>query len=552
MHENVKYTNQSDIANVLNEYFSSIAKKLSDEFPLNHNIPHTRFMNEELTNSMILFPITTAEVLKLIHGLKLTKTDINTIPVHLFKKISELIVNPLCRLINVCFRNGVFPDALKIARITPIFKKGDKKDPSNYRPIASLPYLSKIFERCLHNRIISFLDKYSVLSRFQFGFRKNRTTSDALVELTESIYRSLDNNFHHCCISLDLKKAFDTVDHDILLNKLRYYGIRGTPLKLLRSYLSNRVQYLRIGSSESSVVQISIGVPQGSILGPLLFLLYVNDLPQLCNSLKSQLFADDTMLSFSQEKSTLVSPSFYIDLKLVTDWLKSNKLTVNFTKTHLINFSLGPNRLFDNAIALDDQTINNNAFCDYLGVRIDEKLNFGQHTGIIMGKISKSTGILYKLKELFPTQSRIDYYCSFIYPFLSYCVLIWGGTYDVHLKEIIIKQKKVVRLIAGAPYNSPSTPLFFRFKILKFEDLYRFNLAIYMYKNQSQFQCSHSINTRNRHLAVPPYHRLTVTQHSVSYKGPQIWNKLPLEIRSLNSITKFKKAVKEHFLNSYA
>ena len=235
---------------------------------------------------------------------------------------------------------------------------------------------------------------------------------------------------------------------------------------------------------------------------------------------------------------------------MVADWMNSNKLTVNFTKTHLINFSLGPNRLFDNAITLEDQTINHNAFCDYLGVRIDGKLNFAQHTGTVMGKISKSTGILYKLKELLPTQSRVDYYYCFVYPYLSYCVLIWGGTYDAHLKGIIVKQKRI-RLIAGAPYDAPSTPLFSRFKILKFEDLYRFNLAMYMFKNKDQFQCSHSINTRNRHLAVPPYHRLTLTQHSVSFKGPQIWNNLPPEIRSLNSITKFKKALKYHYLSSY-
>ena len=132
-----------------------------------------------------------------------------------------------------------------------------------------------------------------------------------------------------------------------------------------------------------------------------------------------------------------------------------------------------------------------------------------------MGKISRSAGILYKLKDLLPIQSRIDYYYCFVYPYISYCVMIWGGTFNAHLNEIIVKQKKILRLIARAPYNSPSTPLFYKFKILKFEDLYKLSLAIYMYKNKNQFQCSHSVNTRNRHLAVPPFHRLTVTQQTL-------------------------------------
>ena len=545
------YNNPAEISECLNQYFVNVAIRLDQDLPIPQLPTHMQFMGQPRNNSMHLFPVRPEEIQSLVNSLKLVKSNVNTMPVTIFKKVSHLFNAPLCRLINVCFTNGIFPDVLKIARITPIFKKGDKSDPTNYRPISSLPYLSKLFERAIYNRIISFTTKYSIISKYQFGFQKNKTTSDALVELTENIYKSLNENLNHFCVSLDLKKAFDTVNYGILFEKLNFYGIRGNVLKLLKNYFSNRKQYVQVDGESSSYLNISVGVPQGSVIGPLAFLLYVNDLPNICYSTKSLLFADDTMLSYSQPKNTEISRNFYDDLLLVTNWMKANRLTINFTKTHLINFYLGPDSLSLDGINICNEYLERKDFCDYLGVRIDKKLSFRPHVELLLNKLTRSTGIFYRIRKFLPLEARIDYYYSFIFPFLSYCVVVWGGTFDSHLNSVIVQQKKFLRLIADAPFNSHTTPLFLRFKILKFIDIYKFNLAVFIYKSGNQFMCTHNLNTRNRNQAVPFFHRLTLTQHAVTFKGPHIWNELPLSIRNSDSLPIFKKLLKAHLLSQY-
>ena len=378
------FTGKNEISECLNQYFSNVAVRLDEEIPTTGIPTHMQSMGEPRTNSMRFFPVTPEEVQSLINGLKIVKSNVDSMPVTIFKKVSHLLIIPLSKLINLCFMNGIFPDELKIARITPVFKKGDKSDPTNYRPISSLPYLSKLFERAIYNRIVSFTKKYSIISKFQFGFQKQKTTSDALIELSENIYKSFDENLDHFCLSLDLKKAFDTVNHEILFEKLNFYGIRGNVLKLIKNYFSNRQQYVQVDGVISSKLGISVGVPQGSIIGPLAFLLYVNDVTNVCNNTKCLLFADDTMLSYSQQKTNEISRNFNEDILGVIDWMKANRLTINFSKTNLIHFYLGPNPL----TAIDSMDVCNENlefrdYCDYLGIRIDNKLGFRKQIEIL-------------------------------------------------------------------------------------------------------------------------------------------------------------------------
>ena len=257
-------------------------------------------------------------------------------PVRIFKQVGDLVSIPMCKSINISFKTGYFPDELKIARITPIHKKGAKNILNNYRPIASLPYMSKIYEKAMANRLFSFLNKFSLISEHQFGFQKKKSTSDALISFIEKNYVALNNRKNAMNVFLDLSKAFDTVDHSILINKLHFYGIRGLPLSWFRSYLNNRVQYVSIGSSKSSEKYIKIGVPQGSILGPILFLIFINDLPRVSNELSYTLFADDTTLTYSHSNYPYLLNSLNVELELINSWTKSNKLTVNVLKTELM------------------------------------------------------------------------------------------------------------------------------------------------------------------------------------------------------------------------
>ena len=234
----------------------------------------------------------------------------------------------------------MYPNDLKIARIVPIYKKkGEVTDPDNYRPISCLPYLGKIFEKCLASRLISFCNKFSLISSSQFGFQSNKSTGDALIHLTEIIYRSLNNKEYNATILIDLKKAFDSVSHKLLLKKLEYYGVRGIPLKLFESYLSNRRCYTELGSYRSREGIISSGVPQGSIISPVCFLLFINNLPKFSSRFDTTLFADDTTLSISDSNYVNMIQTANSELTNLTDWIKANELCINIDKTEILLFS---------------------------------------------------------------------------------------------------------------------------------------------------------------------------------------------------------------------
>ena len=546
-------SDKSEILEKMNSFFTQIATNLDNDLPNFASNSPTNLITRQFNNYFYLFPVSNDECCKVIKTLKLTKTELNEIPVRIFKDISIHITTILTRLLNSSFLAGIFPAILKVARITQVFKSGDRKNPSNYRPISSLPFLSKIYERCLYNRLISFSDKFKILCNNQYGFRKKLSTSDALIHLTENIYQSLNDKCHHVSILIDLKKAFDTVNHQILMDKLFFYGIRGLPHQLIKSYLSDRTQFLQRGSLKSSIKSINIGVPQGSILGPLFFLFYVNDLPNFSNSLQTILFADDTVVSLSHKNSHHLSTSLNTELQLFQSWTIANRLTINVTKTKLIKFSnILQNNIDDFSIRIGDEGLDMVSSCRYLGVLVDEKLNFSEHISTIVGKIARSTGILYKIKNYMPLEARINFYYAFIFPFLSYCILVWGGTCSSHLKSLIIQQKKVIRIISNAPPYSHTSNFFHTLKILKFNDIYKYQLGLYMYKSFDKFKCTHPVNTRNRNLAVPAFQRLTQTQRSVSFRGPHIWNELPAYIRAIDSLPSFKRELKNYLISLYA
>ena len=241
-------------------------------------------------------------------------------------------------IINESFSSGTFPDKLKIAKVTPIFKKGSRSDKNNYRPISILSVFSKIFEKLMHKRLFRYLERLCILHELQFGFREKFSTSHALISLIEHLKKSLDEGEFGCGIFIDLRKAFDTVNHSILLQKLEYYGIRGVANNWFKSYLSDRYQYVSINGITSDVKPVLCGVPQGSVLGPLLFLLYVNDLPNCSDKLTFHLTADDTNIYFSSNNLNIIQSTLNIELNHVSQWLYANRLSLNIEKTNYVLF----------------------------------------------------------------------------------------------------------------------------------------------------------------------------------------------------------------------
>ena len=336
--ESKTYHDDLGIANSLNKYFCSIGNKIANKIP-KPLCEFTSFLRNRVQETFFSQMVEENEVLKQIQALKIKKSPgHDDIKPSIIKASYSLLVKPLTYIYNLSFYSGVVPDIWKIAKVIPIFKSGDRSDTNNYRPISLLSCFEKIMERLLAKRILSFVRKHKILYRLQFGFREGHSTTHALLELLEKIYTNLDDGKFCVGIFLDLSKAFDTIDHSILLTKLKHYGLRGKICEWFASYLSNRKQYTFANGTSSSYGLIQKGVPQGSVLGPILFTLYVNDMPNAA-TLEPRLFADDTNIFNFGDNLQNLSQQTNLELEKLNEWLKANKLKINTGKTNFCLFN---------------------------------------------------------------------------------------------------------------------------------------------------------------------------------------------------------------------
>ena len=357
-------------------------------------------------------------------------------------------------------------------------------------------------------------------------------------------------------IFVDFKKCFDTIDHEILINKLEMYGITGMALNLIANYLANRTQSVRVGKAISSPKAITKGIPQGSILGPLLFLFFINDLTNISNNLVPLLYADDTTLNF--KCSTIEEANVLCNTELQTffTWASSNRLSINFgrDKTYYMLHSFRTLDLSDLQISMNDNVLENFDEAPFLGVILDKKLNYQPQIDHIAKQISKSIGILYKLRCL-KTPRRVlkQAHDSLILPYLNYCICCYSGTYSTHLNRLLLLQKRAIRIINNAPFLAHTDPLFLSSGILKIYDLYKLNVGAYMFDHWQSggFNRTHQYNTRNRDDLLPNRPRLTVARNSLSVAGPNIWNTIPSDIQNSLSKGSFKFRYKQYLLSQY-
>jgi hypothetical protein len=529
---NREVTAEIDMAEEFNTYFTTVAAELESNIPPSDICPLTN-VSCNVPHSFFIYAVNVNEISNLILKLKKTSGNINTLPVKILIKVRDILSPPIANLINKSFSAGIFPSLLKCATVTPVFKSGNPMMCESYRPISVLPTISKIFERAMYSRLIKFIDKHSLISNCQFGFRKGKSTAEAVLRFVNYIYDSLNCKKHSLSIFIDLKKAYDTVNHTILLNKLQRYGIRGLPQSWFKSYLSDRKQNVKIGISHSSVRTVKFGVPQGSILAPLLFLVYINDLPALSKLFSCILFADDTTLSLCDESYLNLITTTNTELEKINQWTVSNRLSLNINKTAAMIFSNRPHDQHELNILLNNEKVTVYPHFKFLGIDIDNKLKFNYHITSICNKLSKSIGIIYKLKQCLPPEAIKNLYYNFVYPYILYCNIVWGGTYDAHLQPLILLQKRIVRLISDETYLAHTNPLFNQNKILKLADIHNYTLALHVFKSvQSGTVVNeyHDYNTRQTNDRRPIFQRLTLSQHSPSYTAPHVWNSLPENI----------------------
>ena len=384
-------------------------------------------MTNNYNNTLFFLPTSSFEIQEEINNSKLKySNDCSDINMFLIKKISIEISPILSYLFNRVFSEGVFPNILKIAKVIPLFKKSDKSKPENYRPISLLPQFSKILEQLIKNRLLKFLDKFNIISKCQYGFRNKISTADALVDVIETVCQKLENLNKCAILSIDLRKAFDTLNHDTLFKKLYVYGIRGISLDLLKSYLSNRMQYVFNKDIKSNLKNIKCGVPQGSVLGPILFLLYINDLPNISSIFKPILFADDTTLIFSDTSISKLENKMQCGIDQLYVWLNINKLSLNIDKTNILLFNI--RNINDNVklkLKIDNKEIRNVEMIKFLGIIIDNKLDWNRQIHYVCTKLSRSIAILNKVKLKLNSKALVLLYNSFFDSHLYYCAHIW-------------------------------------------------------------------------------------------------------------------------------
>ena len=381
-------TDSKAIASAFNKYFSDIGRKLAEEIP-QVDIDPPDFLGPSQANSFMLFPVSAVEIENEITRLNSFKVSGPfSIPVCLLKLLKTCISFPLEFIFNLSFSSGYVPDQFKLADVIPVHKKDSVTCMNNYRPISLLSIFNKILEKLVYKRLITFIDKYNILYDKQFGFRRDHSTLHATLFITDKIQRAIEDGLFSCGIFLDFSKAFDTVDHNILLKKLTHYGIRDIANDWFASYLNNRRQYVTIGSTKSDDTLITHGVPQGSVLGPFLFLLYITDFSKCSNVFDFHIFADDTNLFYSNSNLAELESIVNYNLKMVSDWLMANKVSLNIDKTNFIVFH-PPQKVKDHIVKLiiSNSEIMQEKFIKYLGLLIDSHLSWKYHILNISKKI---------------------------------------------------------------------------------------------------------------------------------------------------------------------
>ena len=456
-HNDCTVSDPKEIVDKFNNFFVHIGPTLADKIDSVPTPPES-YLAGSFNNSMFLIPTTEFEISKIVMNLKESSPGYDQISSKVLKSSLDLILPHLVHIVNLSFVNGVFPKELKIANIIPLFKSGNMSLFTNYRPISLLNTLSKVFEKVFYKRLYSFLEQFKILYMYQFGFRELHNTNMALLILMDKLMTALDNDEYAIGIFLDFSKAFDTVDHDILLRKLNFYGIRGTPHEWIRSYLSEREQFTSYNGYTSSNLRISCGVPQGSILGPLLFLIYVNDLAFVSPDLFTIMFADDTNCFITGKDLEGLAYTLNSELSKIVIWLNANKLSLNVAKTHYMIFQPKKRHLdIDVPIYINRSKISKVEYCKFLGVLIDDKLSWSNHIAHVKLKLSKVVGIMYRSRKNLNHEHLCILYKSLFEPYISYCNIIWSSATKTNLDPLIKLQKRAIRCICFLKRNASTT-----------------------------------------------------------------------------------------------
>ena len=575
-------TDSKMISNAFNNHYTKVADKLLHKRKFKGNKPFTQYLKNSTTSSIVMHPVTPEEVSDIIQNLDVTKsTGPNSIPPKILKQISTILINPISLICNKSFSSGIYPDILKISKVIPIFKKDSRLDVENYRPISLISNIDKIIEKLVFARLYNFLEVNKSLYKLQFGFRNKHSTNHALLSMIQQIQDALDNNNIAIGVFVDFKKAFDTVNHKILLRKLFHYGVRSVANSWFDSYLSNRKQFVSINGVDSTLESIEHGVPQGSVLGPLLFLIYINDLHECIHNSTVRHFADDTNLLYiikKKERNRNVYRKLNTDLKALKNWLLANKISLNATKTEVIMFKKKSQPKPYGNIVLDGVKLEFEKITKYVGLTIDENLTFKPHIEILNSKLKRANNMLSISRHYSPKDILLNIYFSQFHSHLNYGCQIWTNGNNINTTAAL--QNRALRIINFSDFQADADPIYKSHNILKIRDLAKMQKLLFVHDALNDlapahfsdyfkfYSQQHSYNTVNNpssqysrplgSLALPDTNSIFGTR-TAKYSCAKVWNDFIREIAqsgrnlpqfSSMSRNSFKKLVKSHILST--
>lgn len=531
--------------NDFNNYYCSIAAKLTENITPQQN-PIDYLNNFNIIENFTLTPVTISELKETIKEIKnKLSSGIDDMSVKVFEILPDCTLAVLVTAINESFSTGVFPAELKKAIVIPLHKGGEADDPTNFRPISLLSTLSKIIEKLVKKRMIKFLDEHNILNKNQFGFQNSKNTSDAILAFLEKKYLNLNDGEAVGAVFCDFSKAFDCVNHEILLQKLLCYGFRGNFFNWIKSYLSERTQVVKTFGEISDVAEINCGVPQGSVLGPVLFLLYINDLATVDIQGTFTLFADDTTILWHSKNANSLRDTIKSDICKVKKWCDSNSLVFNINKTNILTFKFTYHDLF-----LDNQPIENKSHTKFLGLHIDEKLKFDVHVSNLSKKLASGCyAVRITSNELGFKAAKMAYF-SLIESHLRYGIPFWGMCSQHSLNTVFVLQKRALRYLCKAKPRDHCKPLFIAHKILTLACIFILETVCLIHKKKLNTLHTDPLPEYNTRQALNsilplPIPRSTLTKHSVIYESKKIYNHVPLSFRSMTQLKTFRKAMKD-------
>lgn len=563
--DGVVVTDATKIANIFNEHFTKTGVEMHKKITKHNQLTCSRFDTiERNPNSIYLCPVNKEEIMKEIGSLKNNcAAGPDKISSQIIKYCKEELSEPLVHLINSIFYSGVFPEQLKNSTVVPVYKDKMRDDCNNYRPISIISNIAKIAEKCIKSRLLSFLDKHKILNNQQFGFIQNKSTTDAIYEVLTSVTNSVNKDERTCAVFLDLAKAFDTVPHGRLLTKLERYGIRGQAYNLFSSYLRNRTQTVKIGEKYSIPRTVEIGIPQGTVLGPICFILYINDMFNLDINGHIVSYADDTVVIFRDHYKNNIKEIIERGLTQLKTWLEVNLLSLNIDKTKFIHFTLANT---DSPIPLSIKTHNlycrnkKNCCCGeisrvdnakYLGIIIDENLKWKEHITYLNNKLRKILPKFYQIRNIANNEIKKSFYYGLVESNIGYGIIGWGSAYDNAMYPLEILQKALIKVLYLRNRCYASDQLFNETNLMTVRNIYYYSSLHFIHTHRHYYEAvKPNYNTRinlSRQFKLPKPNT-TFYKRTINYLGLKTYNELPQEINSIVAVNKFKSKLRSHVL----